>query len=73
MTQQQIKPMPLVKNFQETPLTFQCIMQSHEGNRKDECGGVVAVGGGGGENIEGVLIIAEIPIEISKFVNCLSC
>lgn len=30
-------------------------------------------GGGGGENIEGVLIIAEIPIEISKFVNCLSC
>lgn len=24
-------------------------------------------------DIEGVLIIAEIPIEISKFVNCLSC
>lgn len=36
-------------------------------------GGSGRWGGGGGENIEGVLIIAEIPIEISKFVNCLSC
>lgn len=61
--------MPLVKIYQETPITCQCVMQSYEGNRKDEYGGGVAVG----RKYWRSIIIAEIPTEISKFVNCLSC